>query len=264
MKSSKLRIIKVWWRITLLAGQSQLINTGASILFLIGKLIRFLFFFVFLFQIVSTASGLGGYNKSEILVFFLVFNLIDILTQFLFRGVYHFRPLIISGDYDLDLLKPMPAFFRPIFGWTDVLDLFTFIPLSVFFVWYLMSNNIIVGLSGFLFLILFFNSLLIAFSFHLFVCAVCVLTTEIDHLIWVYRDLTNMARFSTDIYPKAIRTILTFTIPVVILMTVPAKGLIGVLSWQMAVLSFIIGALFLFASLKFWKFSLKRYTSASS
>ncbi|MGB9911382.1 MAG: ABC-2 family transporter protein [Microgenomates group bacterium] len=89
-------------------------------------------------------------------------------------------------------------------------------------------------------MILFFNALILAFAFHLFFCSVCVLTTEIDHLVWVYRDLTSMARFPTDIYNKGIRIILTFTIPVIILITVPAKALLGILSWWGVMGSFLL------------------------
>lgn len=247
-----------------MAAQSQMINTWSSILFLFGKTLRFILFFVFLYQVVFASKNLVGYTQSEIILFFLVFNFIDIFTQVLFRGVYQFRPLIVSGDYDLDLLKPIPSFFRPVFGWTDILDLITLIPFSAYFIWFALSNNFFSGFSVLLFLILLLNSVLIAFAFHLFVCAICVLTTEIDHLIWIYRDLTSMARFSTDIYPKAIQYLLTFTIPVVILMTVPAKGLMGLLSWPMVILSMVITVIFLLGSFLLWRYALSQYSSASS
>lgn len=164
--------------------------------------------------------------------------LVDAMVQFLFRGVYHFRSLVVSGNYDLDLLKPLPSFFRPIFSHTDLADFVTLIPLWIYFLWFVFTNHLFTGLGD---LILFFfllgNSLILAFAFHLFICAICVLTTEIDHLIWVYRDLTSMARFPTDIYQKFIQGILTFTIPVVILFTVPAKALLGLLSWPWIILA---------------------------
>jgi len=51
---------------------------------------------------------------------------------------------------------------------------------------------------------------------------------------------------------------------VVILFTVPAKALLGLLSWQWVVLAFLISGLFLWGSLKFWKYALSKYSSASS
>lgn len=245
--------------------QTQLLTNWAGILFVIGKIVRFLLFFVFLFAVLSGTDSLAGYSREQVILFFLVFNLVDIGVQFLFRGVYQFRPLVVSGSYDLDLLKPLPSFFRPIFGWTDILDFLTLIPLWIYFVWFIFKYQLFDGWHNLvLFFLILLNSLILAFAFHLFVCAVCLLTTEIDHLVWVYRDLTSMARFPTDIYAKGIQWLLTFTIPVIILITVPAKALLGVLTWPGVLGSFLAGGLFLLVCLRFWRYSLVRYTSASS
>jgi len=263
-KAFLFRLAKVWLIMTLQAFQSQLLTHWGSILFLLGKIVRFLLFFVFLFTVLGQRRSLAGYNREEVILFFLVFNLVDISIQFLFRGVYHFRSRVVRGDYDLDLLKPLPSFFRPIFGFSDILDLITLFPLWLFFLWFVSTSNLF-SLSQFLtFSILFLNSLILGFAFHLFVCAVCLLTTEIDHLIWVYRDLTNMARFPTDIYQKGLRFILTFTIPVIVLITFPAKALLGLLSFRTATFAFLASSSLLLASLKFWRFALSRYSSASS
>jgi ABC-2 type transport system permease protein len=190
---------------------------------------------------------------------------VDIVVQFLFRGVYVFRQLVVSGNYDLDLLKPWPSWFRPLFGWTDILDLITLGPFLGFFIWYAISHQLVesfwqVAMFG----LLFGNALVLAFGFHLFVCSVGVLTTEVDHLVWVYRDLTSMARFPTDVYSKGVRYALTFTIPVVILMTVPAKAMLGLLDARWVVGSLAVGGVVMWGSLKFWGYALRQYSSASS
>lgn len=247
------------------AAQSQLLTGWGGALFLIGKIIRFLIFFVFLFVVSGSSGSVISYSREQVIIFYLIFNLTEILSQFLFRGAYWFRSLVVSGDYDLDLLKPLPSFFRPVFGWTDILDLFTLIPLIIYLFLYVSDNSYSLGnLNIFLFLVLLINSLVIAFSFHLMICGVCVLTTEIDSLILAYRDISSMARFPTDIYSKEVQLILTFVIPIVILVTIPAKALMSLVSWQWTVLSLLVGVIFLFVSLTFWQYVLKRYSSASS
>lgn len=265
IKIKNLKLIKVWLMVASRAAQTQLLTGWGGILFLLGKIVRFLLFFVFLFAVLSSAQNLAGYSREQAILFFLVFNIIDISVQFLFRGVYQFRPLVVSGEYDLDLLKPLPSFFRPLFGWADILDFITLIPLWIYFLIFIVRYQLFPGILAIvLFFILLLNSLAIAFGFNLLVCSVCVLTTEIDHLVWVYRDLTNMARFPTDIYTKGVQLVLTFTIPVIILITVPAKALLGLLSWQWIAGAFLISGLFLFGSVKFWKYALRQYSSASS
>jgi ABC-2 type transport system permease protein len=258
-------LVKIWFLLALRAAQVQLLTRWGSFLFLLGKVVRFVLFFVFLFMVLSSAQTLAGYRRVEVILFFLVFNLVDITLQFLFRGVYQFRFRIVSGDYDLDLLKPLPSFFLPILGWSDILDFLTLIPLWGYFFWFIFENQLFS--SGFHlvgFWALFLSSLVLGFAFHLFICAVGVLTTEIDHLVWVYRDLTNMARFPTDIYQKGVRWILTFVIPVVILISFPTKALLGLLSPRGVGLAFFASGGLLLVSLKFWQFALSRYSSASS
>lgn len=258
-------LARVWFLMTRIAAQSQLTTFWAAMFFLLGKLVRFLFFFIFLFAVLSRAKSLAGYTREQVIFFFLVFNLVDITIQFFFRGVYLFRSLVVRGNFDFDLLRPLPSFFRPLFGQTDILDFTTLIPLWIFSGWYILSHHLFSSWPQVVwFLLLFLNSLLVGFAFHLFVSAVCVLTTEIDHLIWVYRDLTNMARFPTDIYQKEVRYVLTFVIPVVVLITFPAKALLGLLSPKAVIFAFLASFALLFGALYFWRFALTRYSSASS
>ncbi len=259
------RLIRVWLMMAGRAAESQLLTTWAGALFLIGKLVRFLLFFVFLFVVASASKTIAGYSQEQVIVFYLVFNIVDITIQFLFRGVYQFRFLVVSGDYDLDLLRPLPSFFRPIFGWTDILDLITLLPLCGYFFWFIFNHRLAVGLWDLLlFLILMANSLVIGFSLHLLICSVCILTTKVDHLVWIYRDLTGMARFPTDIYQKGVQWFLTFVFPVIVMIAFPVKALIGHLDFLYFFLAFIMSLTMLWLSLQFWRFSLKRYTGASS
>lgn len=261
--------IKKFFRIWLLNTKNVLITqmatSYAAIFFTLGKIIRFLFFFVFIFVVVRSVNSLAGYTPHQVVFFFLVFNLVDISAQFLFRAVYSFRPLVVEGGFDLYLVKPIPSFFRPLFAWADILDLVVLVPLWIFTLHFVLSYGLIEEPIHFVyFLILYLASLLIAFAFHLFVASVCVMTTEIDHMILVYRDLINMARFPTDIYQKGIRWVLTFVIPVAVMITIPAKALLGLLSFWGVVLTFLASLILVWASLKFWQFALTYYSSASS
>ncbi len=259
------RYLKAFWLMSKMVILPDLMQPSAAILFIIGKVARFGFYFVFLYSTVSGIENFAGYNTVEVIWFFLVFNLVDILIQFLFRGVYHFRPLVVSGNFDLELLKPLPSFFRPLFGHIDIMDFITLIPLSGFMIWYVIYHNLSAGLVSIIyFVLLILASLILGFGFHLFVSSICILTTEIDHLVWVYRDLTAMGRFPTDIYRGFVRFLVVFVIPVVLLITFPAKAVVGLISPLQVVLSLAVSLILAGLSLKFWYWSLKRYTSASS
>lgn len=232
-------------------------------LFLLGKLLRFGFFASFLYFVVKGAGGLAGYNIIQIIFFFLTFNVIDVFAQFFYREVYRFRPLLVSGDFDLVLVKPMNALFRALMGGADVIDLVTIPPLlfAVVYVGRMLDPS---TAQVIYYVALVINGLLIATAFHIAVISMGIITLEVDHTIMIYRDLTNLGRFPIDIYRQPLRGVLTYLVPVGMMITLPGKALAGLVKPTTVIFSFGFGLIVIFLSLKFWNFALKRYTSASS
>ena len=235
----------------------------ALTIFLTGKLIRFFFFFGFIIFLLKGTKSLAGYNLNQTLLFFLTFNLIDTISQFLFREVYRFRPLVVSGGFDLVLSKPINALFRSLMGGADLIDLLMVLPLisAVVYVGSLLHPNLLL-ITYYLLLIL--NSLIIAAAFHIFVLGLGIISMEIDHTIMIYRDISSLGRFPIDIYKEPLKAIITFLIPVGMMVSFPAKAIMGLMSLWGVIWSLAFGILVLLLSFKFWNFALKKYTSASS
>lgn len=232
-------------------------------LFLAGKILRFIFFFLFMYFLVIGAGSLAGYNTNQIIFFFLTFNIVDVICQFLFRQVYSFRTLIVNGDFDFILLKPVNVLFRSLLGGADVMDLITIPPLLIVTIYF--ANLLHPSFSqSVLYVLLLINSLIIATAFHIAVLSLGIITLEIDHLVMIYRDLTNLGRLPIDIYKQPLQGILTYFIPVGLMMTIPAKVLFGLTSPGVILLSFVVGIIIFYISLRFWNFALRKYTSASS
>ena len=239
-------------------------NLPMVMIFFVSKLLRYGLFLVFLFLLMNGVKNLGGYTREQIIIFYLIFNIIDTLGQLLFREVYYFRPLVISGNFDMVLTKPFNPLIRVLLGGPDLMDTGVFVILIGMLV-YTLSN--FVRLDSFLifyFVLMIINSLLITAAFHISVLAIGILTLSVDHLIMIYRDLSSLMRIPVDIFTNPLRTLLTFIIPIGIMFTFPAKVLFGLLSWQLILISFLFGVVSLFLSLKFWNYSLRQYQSASS
>lgn len=258
------RYAKVWWILTIKASQIAFASRFGAVLFVLGKLIRFIFFLLFLIIIVSRTKVIVGYSLWEVILFYATFNIIDVFVQFILREVYRFRWYIVTGDFDFFLTRPLSPLFRSLFGGADPLDIpMIFLSLGLVAVSIMNIGNISPP-AALLYLALVINGLIIALAFHIFVLAIGVLTTEVDNTIWLYRDLTQMGRFPIDIYREPLRSVLTFAVPVGIMVTFPAKALLGILTLPAILISFIVGIGFLWASLIFWRYSLKNYASASS
>lgn len=262
MKNLK-RYFKIWLIMSRNSFLAVFNQKAALSIFLIGKLLRFFFFFGFIIFLLKGTKSLAGYNLNQTLLFFLTFNLIDTVSQFLFREVYRFRPLIISGGFDLVLSKPVSALFRSLMGGADIIDLITIVPLTIatFYIARLLNPSF---MQGIFYVLLIINGLIIASAFHIFVLGLGIISFEIDHTIMIYRDLFNLGRFPIDIYKEPLRGILTFLVPVGIMVSFPAKAIMGLMTPMGVIWSLIFGVLILAFSFRFWNFALKKYTSASS
>ncbi|MEK7498115.1 MAG: ABC-2 family transporter protein [Patescibacteria group bacterium] len=261
--SKVLKYIKIWWLMSKNAFISILYTKLTLVVFLLAKIIRFSFFIAFLYFLLKGTNSLAGYNLNQTLFFFLTFTVVDTISQFLFREVYRFRPQIVSGSFDLVLSKPFNALFRSLLGGADVIDLITIPPLiyALVYVGALLQPNFI---QVVIYIALLLNGLLISTAFHIAVLAMAILTLEIDHTIMIYRDVISLGRFPVDIYKEPLKGILTYLIPVGLMVTLPAKFLIGMVTIQGALLSFLLCFVFLFASVSLWNSALRYYTSASS
>ncbi len=232
--------------------------------FTFGKIIRFLFLFGIIFLIFSKTQFIKGWSLNQVIICYLTFNFLDTFSQMFFREVYRFRPLVVSGNFDLVLTKPYHPFLRVLIGGFDFLDLIILIPYLFLLIFFISQEPAVSFWSFVGYLLLLGNSLLIITGFHILVLGLAILTTEIDNTIMIYRNLLNAGRFPIDFYQSPINYLFTFVFPVAIMVTFPVKSLIHLLNWPSFFLSFIFGISLFILSLFFWKKALKFYQSASS
>lgn len=239
------------------------IKKEAIYIFLFGKFVRYIFYFGFLYFLVSKTKGLVGYSINETLFFTATYILIDTLGQLFFRSVYTFRQLVVTGDFDLILTKPVNPLFRSLFGRPDPVDFITIPPILCVVIYFgFLLNPSLLNILYYLLLVL--NGLVIVAAFHIIVLSIGVITLEVDNTIMVFRDLSSMGRLPIEIYREPMKSILTFLIPIGIIFSTPVKSMVGLISPIGIISSMIFGFCLLLLSIKFWAFALRKYTSASS
>ncbi|AKM79642.1 MAG: hypothetical protein UX85_C0001G0198 [Candidatus Beckwithbacteria bacterium GW2011_GWB1_47_15] len=252
---------KYWLKTSALTLQSLLATRLSSFLFLAGKFVRFFFFLAFLFVLKDRLGTIAGYSLDQVIIFFLVYNLFDLFGQFFYRGIYWFREEIVSGSFDFTLAKPLNPLFQILTAHTDFLDLPLLLVVIVALGWRLNSVSA-PDLVSFAFLSL--AAVIIVTAIHIAVAAVGVITTEVDHTIWIFRDLASMGRVPIDIYVESVRAFLTFVVPIALVFTFPAKALLGFLT-PVTIAGVLAASVFIWwLSLKFWHYALTQYSSASS
>jgi ABC-type uncharacterized transport system permease subunit len=112
-----------YWKI--IAGnalQSSLVDRWTMALFLLGKTVRIGMSLVFLNLVGSQIGNLAGYSGDQLMVFFIIYQLLDTFVQIFFRGVYEFESKVRSGEFDLSLVQPINPLFRSLMGKPDIND----------------------------------------------------------------------------------------------------------------------------------------------
>ncbi len=231
------------------------------VLFFIAKLIRFGMFFFFIYYLVTNTKTLSGYTVDEALIFFVTFNIIDSLSQALFREVYRFRQMVVSGELNSVLVKPHSVLIRVLVGGIDPMDLLISIGYIVLAVYMIQATGAVSAVSGLVYIGLILNSLVLATAFHIAVLGFAIITTDVDHSILIYRDLTSAGRFPLEIYREPLRSFLTFVVPVGIMMSYPSQALFGTLGLLQGAIGIAISIVAMFLSLYFWQYSLRKYQS---
>lgn len=261
--------LKVYWQVwkivAINAWQEVFINRWSSVLFLVGKGLRFAMMLFFLLIVHQNVRNFAGYTTDQVIVFFLTYQLVDLISQILFRGVYLFSDAVRTGEFDFTLIKPLNPLFKSLTGRPDVNDTLFLIPtIGVTLLIISQLQLEISGLSIAWYLLLLLNSLVIATALHIFVLVVGILSTNVDGIIWMYRDLIRLGQFPTTIYPELLRFALLFIVPVGAMITIPAETLMSISPVSRTLGAFAISGAIFTVSLLAWNWSLKRYSSASS
>lgn len=231
------------------------------VFFIMGKIFRFLFFFLLIVLILQKTRIIKGYTMDQVIIFYLTFNIVDTAAQILFREVYRFRQLVLSGNLDLILTKPFHPFLKILIGGVDFLDLVLLIPYLGLTFYFASKIATVYSLSSIVYSLLLLNSLFIATAFHIFVLAFGILTTDVDHTIMIYRDLTSLGRFPLEIYKEPMRGIFSFIIPIGVMMSFPPYALFNLLSFPLLVFAFLVSFLLFAFSIQLWNYALRKYQS---
>jgi ABC-2 type transport system permease protein len=257
--------LQAWWLIAKNKFQTQLLTPSGSVLFIVGKIFNLFFSVMIIFAIFTTTKTIQGYTFSQAIVVVLIYNFIESVTQFFFRAIYTFRPILVSGEFDLDLLRPLPSFFRPLLSGPDFLDfpliIIEIVALIIYSFRLSLHFTLIQILTFILYLIM---SLMVTFFLLLAIAAFSILTTEVDNLVWIQRSFMRAGTVPTDIYRGVFRFILDYLVPVTFIVTVPAKALLGLLNLQIIIYSLILTVVFGLFSWNFWRWSLRHYASTGS
>ncbi len=212
----------------------------------------------------SRTNVVGDWTKPQIFLFYGVFLLIDsIFDAFFGSSLQKISDLIEDGNLDLVLTKPANALFLVSFRDFYVIQIINII-FSFLIVGYAFQQlGIALALTQIvIFIFLILSGLMIYYSIYLILATISFYTirTPFTELL---ESLTGVMRFPLNIFGNSVKLLFTFVLPLIFIVTVPAQVLLGSID-HLTFIAPIVAALLFTIAIKFWKLSIKRYSSASS
>jgi len=107
--------------------------------------------------------------------------------------------------------------------------------------------------------------LLVHYSLMFMLASVSFWTVRAQGIVWGYYNLFNIARMPDEAFRGVFKAVFTFALPVLLVPNVPVRVLADKLTSPAALSAlFGLGVIWALISEWFWRFSIRRYTSAST
>lgn len=104
----------------------------------------------------------------------------------------------------------------------------------------------------------------ILYSIWLMMVTLAFWFVRIDNISELFSAIYETGRFPVSVYPSWMRGVLTFVVPIAFITTFPAAALLGRAAPLLLVAAFALAAGLFWACVCFWRFAVRRYSSASS
>ena len=198
------------------------------------------------------------------------YTLSGTIETFFLENCTGFSELVRTGDLDRFLLRPIDEQFlittRQV-GWSTFPNILQGIGVMVYSLW-AMHWRFDPG-ALLLFVMLFVCGVAMAYSFLLMLASASVWMVRNQSLLELWWLFTTLMRYPREIFATAswavpVGWFLTYVVPVLIVVSVPAGVMVRAISWPLVGLMVVSAVLTLALSRWFFRYALRAYRSASS
>lgn len=208
---------------------------------------------------------IGDWNLPQMRVFLGLVFIADALYMIIFsENLDQFSDKVRKGDLDLLLAKPVNSQFMLSLQKASTAAIGN---LGIGLVWFIYS---LVQLPDFqwlrlLWLIILIPCGLIAlYSVRFSIAALSVIFARSENLQFIWYQIYRLGMRPDSIYVPWLKWLLLTALPVGVVASVPARAVLEPPQWGLFTWVVFLAGLLIYLSHRFWKFSLKFYSSASS
>lgn len=265
--------LRVWWAFFVNAAIRELQFRSNVITTLITRGFWFGVQYVLFDLIYRQVPMINDWTRADYFGFMATGMLVNsIVEAFFMPNMAEFSELIRTGNLDFALLKPVDTQFLVSFQKMDLAMISQMLMSLGLLTYALMESGHTVSLmAAGLYILLVLSA--VAFFYSLMIALACtsIFFGRNQSLIDFWFYITIFARYPASIYSgspvgEVIRFAFSYLLPILLVVTVPARVLMGLLlepSW-LAALTVLAGILSLLVSRSLFLWSLRHYRSASS
>jgi ABC-2 type transport system permease protein len=214
----------------------------------------------------TNVRQVAGWDLDQMFVLTGSFLIVEGLSSALFqRNMQRLSDMVNKGELDFVLIRPISSQYLVSIRYVDFGDL----PTAVVGVAYVAIGVGRLGITpgpleigGYLLLI--GCALLSLYALWFMAVTLVLWTGRINNISAIAPPFVELARMPSDVYRGLVKPLFTYVLPIAAMATLPSKALFGILDAGMVPYQIGLAAVLLWASHRFWHYSLRRYTSASS
>jgi ABC-2 type transport system permease protein len=214
----------------------------------------------------SWIDNLGDWSFAQALIFIGTYHTIhgawDSTTALNLERIPQY---VSSGELDLILMKPVSPLFLVAFRGISFPPLINVALGIVLTITGVVSSGIPPGvLTVLAYLVLSANGLVIFTMIQLLVQLTAFKVIRNNMINSVFYNLIKFAEKPDVIFPGAMRLVFTFVFPLLVIVNVPSRLLMGKIGLDLLLYDFLATCVLVAAGIGFWKLALRSYSSASS
>ena len=214
----------------------------------------------------SHTRMLGDWHPMELVallgVYFLMSGFIESVVQ---PSMERFLQDIRQGTLDFVLTKPRDSqllvSIRRVSPWS-LLDVV--LGVAVLAVALARMHRTFTPAQGLAFAAVLVAGAVIVASFWLILATLAFWFVRIENILFIFQSTYQAGRWPVGIYPKLLRLVLTFLVPVAFAVTVPAEAAVGRLEPRTMLLALGLAAAIAAVARGFWRYGVRRYSGASA
>lgn len=220
-----------------------------------------------LWVVTSQTDVVGGWGWNELLVVFGLWFLVGgVVNMVIAPSIRQFMHDIWLGNLDFLLVKPQNHQFL-----ASVRKVMIFQTVDIFIGLVVLATALIrlgedIGFERTLmFAITLFSGAVILYGFWVVLGTLAIWTVKLENLMLVFFAMFEAGRWPAGLYPFWLRYSLTFIVPIVFAITMPAQAVVGSLEWRTVGMAVVWAVVVFVGSSKFFDYGVRRkYMGASA